>query len=423
MQEIAHNEVVTHLFRHEYGKIIAILTHKFGTAHIENIEDAVQESLLKAMQVWGFKNIPNNPSAWILRVASNTLIDSLRRNTKTTLSETVSDYQKTETTNPQELNLENTLSDNQLNMIFACCHPSLSKESQIILTLKLIGGFNNKEIAHALLKKEDAVAKAFTRAKKRLQEQVTNINIPVEIGLKSRLQIVLKIIYLLFSEGYAPRSGAFIIKKDLCFEAIRLALLLVENKFCNHPEVHALLALMCFHTSRFEARVDENMELVDLEHQDRSKYDRELMKIGTYHFEHATKTDEFPSDYHLQAALSYYHCMAPTYEATQWNQILNLYDLQLKRMYSPIIDLNRIIAFSYVFDAKKAFQELQTFEKKEHFTANTLFYATKAMLLEKLHQKPEALKAIKKAITLCENDMEKTHLIKKETRLKSILKI
>ena len=418
MQPITHNEVVTHLFRHEYGKIVAILTNKFGTTHIENIEDAVQEALLKAMQVWAFKTVPDNPTAWILRVASNTLIDILRKNKKRFSFED-NNYKYDTVTKPEEPALESAISDDQLKMIFACCHPSISGEHQIILTLKLVGGFNNKEIAHALLKKEETVAKAFTRAKKRLKEKLTTINIPVEIGLKSRLNVVLKIIYLMFSEGYATRSGKFIIKKDICIEAIRLALLLTQNKYCNHPQVHALLALMCFHASRFDARTNEHMELVDLEHQDRSIYNDELIKIGTYHFELSTETDELPSDYQLQAAISYYHCTAPTYNETQWEQILRLYDLQLQRMYSPVIALNRIIPYSKVAGAESALQELEAFKKRPHFIENTLFYATQAMLLETLDHKEKALKALESAIALCQNEMEKLHLLKKKNNMET----
>lgn len=416
MQPAAHTAHITHLFRHEYGKIIAVLTNKFGTAHIENIEDAVQDTLLKAMQVWGYKNIPDNPTAWILRVASNTVIDVLRKNTKSFYLED-RNYTYDTVSLPKEPELESAISDDQLKMIFACCHPSISEEYQIILTLKLVGGFNNKEIAAVLLKKEEAVAKAFTRAKKRLKEQLTSIRIPVEIGLKSRLYVVLKIIYLLFSEGYATRSGKFIIKKDICFEAIRLALLLTRNKYCNHPKVHALIALMCFHASRFDARVDEQLQLVDLEHQDRSKYDRELIKIGNHHFNLSTGVDVTLSDYHLQAAISYYHCVAPTYQDTQWDQIVGLYDLQLQKMYSPVLALNRIIAYSKVAGAETAFEELERFEKKLPFNENTLFYATKAMLLEQLDRKEKAIASLEKAIQLCGNTMEKAHLIKKKNRI------
>ncbi|WP_273568882.1 sigma-70 family RNA polymerase sigma factor [Maribacter halichondriae] len=165
MEQSKNNHFVAHVFRHEYGKIISYLVHKFAPSYLEKIEDAVQESLIKAMQVWGYKGPPKNPTAWLLRVANNQLIDSLRRDKKIIFDENDRSLEK-EKTMPDEIELDYTINDSQLKMIFACCHPSLSKEYQIILSLKLIGGFGNKEIARAMLKKEEAVAKSFTRAKK-----------------------------------------------------------------------------------------------------------------------------------------------------------------------------------------------------------------------------------------------------------------
>ncbi len=259
------------VFRHEYGKIVAILIHKFGPSQVEKIEDAVQEALIKAMQVWPYKEIPNRPTAWLLKVAANNFIDTVRKDKKVMVHEDIGEFIKEINDTGENLSLDNEINDSQLKMIFACCHPSISQEYQIILSLKLIGGFSNKEIAKALLKKEEAIAKSFTRAKKKLKKNINNLEIPVELGLRSRVNIVLKVIYLLFSEGYSTTNGESLIKKDICFEAIRLALLLSKNKYCNLPDVNALIALMCFHASRFEARLDENNEIVDLENHDRTK--------------------------------------------------------------------------------------------------------------------------------------------------------
>jgi RNA polymerase sigma-70 factor (ECF subfamily) len=156
----------------------------------------------------------------------------------------------------EEVDLQNKIQDSQLKMIFACCNPALSKEYQLILSLKLIGGFSNKEISRALLKKEDTVAKSFTRAKQRFKDKIKTLDIPIEMGLASRISLVLKVIYLLFTEGYTASTGEVMVKRDICYEAIRLALLMTENESTNVSEVHALIALMCFHTSRFDARVD-----------------------------------------------------------------------------------------------------------------------------------------------------------------------
>jgi len=225
-----NNKIIEHVFRHEYGKIIAVLVHKFGPSNIEKVEDAVQDALIKAMRVWGFKEVPKNPTAWLLRVASNNLIDTLRRDKKRILQENNNSVFDKLTVKQGDLFLNNSIHDSQLKMIFACCNPSLSREYQIILSLKLIGGFSNKEISRALLKKEDTVAKSFTRAKQQLKKHVKTLEIPIEMGLTSRIELVLKVIYLLFSEGYIASSGENIIRKDICFEAIRLALLLLGKK-------------------------------------------------------------------------------------------------------------------------------------------------------------------------------------------------
>lgn len=417
MENVNSEALVEHIFRHEYGKIISLLTHKFGPAHLERIEDAVQDSLIIAMQVWGYKKPPLNPTAWLLRVANNQMIDRLRKNKKMVKTDLEPFFEKV-MTRPKEVELNDMINDSQLKMIFACCHPSLSQEYQIILSLKLIAGFGNAEIAKVMLKKEETVAKSYTRAKKRLKVKVTNLDIPIELGLKSRLTIVMKIIYLLFSEGYAASLGTILIKKDICFEAIRLALLLTKNKYCNQPEVHALIALMYFHTSRFDARIDANGNMVDLANQDRQLFDDELITRGIQHMDLASFKGAI-SDYHIQAAISYNHCNAKNFALTDWKGILALYDLQLQRQYSPIVQLNRIVPFHKVFGAKKAIQELQKFEKSPYFIENALFYAIKAELLTDLGDIPGSKKTLRKAIELTNNTLEKRHLIKKLIALDS----
>jgi len=413
MQE--QKRIIENLFRYEYGKIIAVLVNKFGPSHLESIEDAVQDALLKAMQVWGYKDVPDNPTSWLFQVAKNGFIDKLRREKKFLIKE---DFQNDgKRSDPIEVPMENTISDSQLKMIFACCHPSLSLDYQIVLSLKLIGGFGNKEIANAMLKKEETVAKSFTRAKKQLKTKITTMDIPLEMGLRSRMSIVLKVIYLMFSEGYAPSSGAFIIKKDICLEAIRLAILLSENKFCNLPNVHALIALMCFHAARFEARVDEYLDLVDLENQDRKKYNRDLIYIGIQHLEEASTEVQSPSSYHLEAAVSYYHCIAKSFKDTDWTSILRLYDLQLQRQHSPIVQLNRIVAYFKVHGAEKAIIELNKFKIANNDVRNALFYALQAELFFNLNDRKGAKETLKKAIYLTKNELEKRHLKKKLNKL------
>lgn len=403
---------IDHLFRNEYGKIVAVLTNKFGISHLEQIEDAAQDTFIKAMQVWAYKTIPDNPTAWLYRVANNALIDMLRRGKKMDFLEHRELKEEDIDFSEKEPSLNHTISDSQLKMIFACCHPSLSEEYQIILSLKLIGGFSNKELAEALLKKEETVAKSFTRAKKKFREEVQLLKIPVQMGLQSRLFIVLRIIYLLFSEGYAATTGSKVIKRDICYEALRLALLLRENEYCKHANLEALIALMCFHASRFDARLDENKELVTLEFQDRSKYNKELIKIGIHHLESSGTEDKLPSIYHLEAARSFYHCQAKSFEKTDWKSILYLYDVQLKQQYSSILALNRIVPFAKIHGAEKALLELNDLESRTDFGKSGLFYAIKTELLLELNDFAYDL-TLKKAIELTDNELVKKHLQKK----------
>ena len=411
MQNKESFNTIEHLFRNEYGKVVAVMTNKYGITYLEKVEDTIQEAFVRAMRVWGYKGVPDNPTAWLFRVANNIMIDGLRRDKKIAY---VSDSKKYETSVfDKEITTKEEITDSQLKMIFACCHPSLTEEYQLILSLKLIGGFSNKELADALLKKEETVAKSFTRAKKKFKNEVKFLQIPSQMGLQSRLFFVLRVVYLLFSEGYATTTGSQILKQDICYEALRLALLLKENKYCKHSNLEALIALMCFHAARFDSRIDSDGALVSLEYQDRSKFSKELIRIGEYHLENADTKNKLPSNYHLEAAVSYYHCVAKTFEDTDWKRILYLYDLQLKRQYSPIVAINRIIPFSYVNGPKKALKILKKLQKEANFISNSLFYAIKADLLFKLGRHEEHQYILQKAIDLNENELVKKHLQKK----------
>ncbi len=403
--------ILENVFRHEYGKIIAVLVNRFGASNLEKIEDAVQDALVKAMQVWAFKEVPENPTAWLIKVAYNKIIDAFRKEAKVVMN----DFETTDDLidEPTTLSLKEHISDSQLKMIFACCHPSLSVEYQLVLSLKLIGGFGNREIAKVLLKKEATVAKSFTRARAKLKEEIKTLDIPIEIGLQSRLFVVMRVIYLLFSEGYAPHSGELIVRKDVCYEAIRLALLLQENKYCKHQNLDALIALMCFHVARFDARIDHKEQLVDLAHQDRSKYNQELINIGIFHLGSSGAIDRQPSNYYLQAMVSYYHCIAKTFEETEWGTILELYDLQLQQQYSPIVQLNRIVPYLQVHGAHKALKEIKVFEKSPHFIKNTLYHAIKAEILTDLGRLEDAKIALNNAIERCANPLQEKHLLGK----------
>lgn len=411
MSEMNANQLIDHFFRTEYGKAVSHLTNRFGSGNLELAEDAVQDTLIKAMQTWPFGQVPDNPTGWILRVAGNRMIDQLRRLQKQTneeipelSEELVGDVSLTD------------INDDLVKMMFACCHPTLSAEYQIILTLKILGGLSIREISTSLLKKEETIAKAYTRAKQKFKEDEIKLILPPANEVEKRLEMVLKIIYLLFNEGYKSAEGKVLIREDLCAEAMRLNGVLLETELCNTPSANALMALMCFHTSRFDARVDEDGEIISLENQDRTKWNRELIISGQRYLQKATDTDEV-NDYVIQAAMSSYHCNAETFEETQWDEILRLYDVQLQINPSPVIRLNRIVPMEKVHGSMLAYSEIEELEETGFFDAYYLFYAIKGGILQNLGEIDESAVALKKAISLTKNERELSYLNKKLNEL------
>lgn len=403
--------LVDHFFRNEYGKAVSHLTNKFGSANLELAEDSVQDTLIKAMQTWPYSDVPENPTGWILRVASNRMIDQLRRAQKQTNEEAIPEG----TMEHKEISLTD-LTDDMIRMMFACCHPTLSVEYQIILTLKILGGLSIREISTSLLKKEETVAKSYTRAKKKFKDDEIQLILPPANEIEKRLEIVLKIIYLLFNEGYKSAEGDQLIREDLCAEALRLNKVLLDSELCNTPSANALMALMCFHTSRFEARMDEHGEIISLENQDRNKWNQELIQTGYEYLQKASEGDEL-NDYIIQAAMSSYHCGAPSFEETNWGEILKLYDLQLKINPSPVIRLNRVVPLEKVHGTLLAYTEIEELEETGFFESYYLFYAIKGQVLENMGDKEESIIATEKALSLTKNKREISYLENKLDQL------
>lgn len=405
------SQLVDHFFRTEYGKAVSYLTSKYGASNLELAEDSVQEALIKAMQTWPYAQIPDNPTGWIFRVATNKMIDQLRRNQKTKNQEVP---ERAEEMN-EDLSLE-SINDDMVRMMFACCHPSLSQEYQIILTLKILGGLSIREISSSLLKKEETVAKAYTRAKKKFKKDEIKLLLPPANEIEKRLDMVLKIIYLLFNEGYKSAEGANLIRRELCEDAIRLIRVLLESEICNTPAANALIALMLFHTSRFEARTDDEGQVITLEDQDRSKWNHQLIEQGLLYLDRAS-ADNAVNEYLIQAAISATHCRAETFEETDWENILALYDLQLQISPSPIVELNRVVALEKVHGSILGAKEIERLEATQFFEEYYLFYAIKSEMLRKLGNNEDAKEALEKAIMLTKNDKEKQHLTNKLMKL------
>jgi RNA polymerase sigma-70 factor (ECF subfamily) len=413
MQEQESSRQTEHLFRRERGKIVARLSIKFGSAYIDAIEDAVQDALLKATQIWGYAQIPDNPSGWLYRVSSNHLVDFFRRTNKNVGLDSVSDHSVIEPGADQ--NIEE-IPDELLRMIFACCHPSIQPHEQVMLCLKLLCGLNVREIARALFKTEETVKKAITRAKKNFKVKVGHpVVVPEGDELRSRIGAVVQVLYLLFSEGHKCTAGERLLRKDICEEAIRLALLLTENHHCNLPEVNALLALMLFNIARFDSRQDTEGNLVTLKAQDRSLWNRQQIEAGLHFLAGATDGARI-SSYQLEAGIAGLHATAPAYEDTDWEKILLFYDMLLKVNQSPAVLLNRVVAYSQVNGPGPGLTELDKLESAPGLINHYLLYSIKADLLADLDRPNEAEACLRKACDLAANEIEKRFLRKKLIR-------
>ena len=396
------NELIAHLFRHESGKMIAVLTGIFGSDNLILAEDIVQDTLEEAISDWTYKGIPENPTAWLYKVAKNKTLTALKRN----------NYQKEyvlKTRHAAQLYdsiatisfSEKNIADDQLRMMFLCCHPSISENSQIALILKILCGFSISEIADSFFTSNETINKRLVRGRKQLKENKVSFEVPANID--ENLSIVLKTIYLLFNEGYFPSRKNQVVRYDLCLEAIRLLEFLLLN--CDTKikgNTLALLALMYFNASRFEARIDADNSTIDLEKQDRRKWNKKMIQKGSQYLEEATKANVL-SNYLILATISAHHCIAPSFDTTNWEEIIVLYDQLIQLEDSPIIRLNRCVALSKARGNKLAIEELQQLEHTSDIGNHFLFYSTLGEFYRKENQTELAISQFKQAISLAQN--------------------
>lgn len=332
-------ELVDHLFRRHSAKIVATLTRVFGSRHLELAEDVVQDALLKALQQWPFKGIPENPAAWLTLVAKNRALDLLRRDASLATKAEEIERALPGLSPPLPSNAE---MDDQLALILMCCHPALPIEYQIALTLKTACGFSTAEIARAFLTPQPTIAQRLVRAKRQIRDHDIVIDPPSLDDLPSRIDSVLRVIYLLFNEGYAATSGDDLVRSDLCEEAIRLGTLLVDQSPLKIPPAHALLALMMLQAARLPARTQEDGTLALLSEQNRELWDRKLIALGMRHLGESAAGKL--TTYHLQAEIAAIHATANS--DTDWPKLVELYDDLYKLEPTPIVLLNRAIAIS-----------------------------------------------------------------------------
>ncbi len=404
-------ELIPHLFRTEYRKIVSVLCKRFGFGQIEIAEDIASDSFLAAVQTWGMEGAPPNPVAWLYNVAKNKATNyyQRQRNFENKISKEL-------ITNSSEIHEEEidlsaqNINDSQLQMIFAICNPSIAPEAQVGLALRILCGFGIEEIADAFLTNKETINKRLFRAKEKLREEKIRIEMPGSSEIDERLPSVLTTIYLLFSEGYYSISQNNTLRKDLCLEAMRLCNMLIENESTDRPEINALLSLMCFQASRFEARQNKNGELILYEEQNENLWNYELIGKGGFYLNRSASGNKL-SKYHLEATIAYWSTQKSGTKI-KWENILQLYNQLLQIEYSPIAALNRTYALSKVYGKQKAIMEAEKLKLND----NQFYFTLLGELYTDLN-KDRAGENFRKAISLAKTHTDKQTIQRKLDRL------
>ncbi len=404
--------LVEHLFRREAGRMLSSLGRQLGSRHLDLAEECVQDAMVQALKTWPYQGQPENPAAWLARTAHNFAIDRLRR--QETYARIQSELASRVQFSAEPADVEAGI-DDQLAMMFACCHPKLTPDARIALTLKAVCGFGTDEIARAFLADETAIAQRIVRAKRFLRDTDVPIVVPPIAEQAERLDSVLHVLYLLFNEGYAAHSGQDLVRHDLCEEALRLGRLLAHSPSTCQPRVHALVALMFFHASRLPARVDGAGDLLRLIDQDREQWDQRLVHAGLRHLDLAAEGDELTA-YHLEAGIAAIHAQATSDDATDWERILWLFDRLGELSPTPIVKLNRAVALMRVRGPEDALAELATLDAK---LANYyLLHSVRGDFLRRAGRLAEATQAYRMAMSCPCCEPEKRFLKKRLDELR-----
>jgi RNA polymerase sigma factor (sigma-70 family) len=405
--------MVDHLFRQQAGKMVAVLSRILGFHNIETAEEIVQETLLLALQVWSFRGVPPNPGGWLMVAARNRAIDHIRRErSRLKVAEDLRLQLRSEWTLSSTVDREfeeSRIRDHLLRMIFTCCDPRLPREDQVALTLKFPGAFSIPEIAAALLCREETVRKRLYRARQRLREDREALQMPSDSELGTRLDAVLQVVYLIFSEGYKSAGGESLIRVELCEEAIRLASLLTEHPSCARPKTFALLALLCFQAARLSARTYEDGSICQLEQQDRASWDAELIARG-FSFLDASASGAELTRYHVEAAIAACHCGAASFEDTDWRLIVTLYGRLLTVYDTPVVRLNRAIALGFAEGARTALEELERIREEGSLSRYYLLPASLGEFAMRAGDYSSARSYFTEAARLCISGKEKEFL-------------
>ncbi|WP_433926271.1 RNA polymerase sigma factor [Sorangium cellulosum] len=402
-------EPVEPIFRREAGRMLATLTRVFGVHNLALAEDVVQDALCRALEVWKFQGAPENPAAWLMATAKHRALDALRRErtARTFAPELTRLFEDERPLAPavDELFGAAAIRDDQLRMMFSCCHPRLPEEAQVALVLHVLCGFSASEVAAAFLCTEAAIEKRISRAKKVLAGSARLFEL-TDDEFSARLSAVQRALYLLFNEGYHGACAREAVREELCREAMHLAALLVQHPLSSTPATHALAALMCLHAARLPARVDASGHLSSLLHQDRSRWDRALVAEGQRLLDLSATGPEL-TEYHVEAAIASVHASAERAEDTSWGTIVSLYDTLMAIRPSPVVALNRAIAVAQHEGPERGLQEIGAIEGRARLSAYPFYFAALGELELRRGEREVAAQHFRSAFSLARNAMER----------------
>ncbi len=414
----AADELVEHFFRHEYGRIVSVLTRSIGTRHLELVEDIVQTAMERALRKWGEGGIPDDPAAWLFQTARRLAIDALRR--QRLHGRFLSERQRSCTTPVEPTDspifIADEIGDESLRMLFLCCHPSVPEEARVAFALKTVCGFSASEIARALFLSAENAQKRVERVRQHLREQALELEALNHPWMQLRLASVHTVIYLLFNEGHFAARSPEPIHVELCQEAIRLAELLANHKIGRTPETYALLAMMAFHAARLRTRTDPTGSTILLANQDRREWDANWIHAGMRWMELSANGDEL-SRYHIEAAIAWEHCRSPSVAETDWPKLLQLYQILEQRLPGPAQTLNLAIVEAQLYGPAVALQRLHAYDEKLLPKSYPLWWA---VIGELYHQAGDAVRSreyFHRALAVCQSPVERAHL---EQRLTGI---